>query len=162
MAPGSAALVATAAQLGYAAGVFLLVPLGETLSHRPLVVGLLGLTGLGQLGAGAAPPLAPLVGVTTVVAPILGPMATGLVADDQRGAVSGALLSGSIGGMLLSRAFVSDKGSKQRGGCGGEDDGEQHGCPQRQGRSGDRHARGTLVEHEIVVLPKRLRYHEGG
>lgn len=109
--PGSAALVATAAQLGYAAGIFLLVPLGDRLPHRPLVVALLGLTGLGLLAAGAAPALAPLlgasalVGVATVVAPILGPMAAGLVADDRRGAVSGALLSGSIGGMLLSRAF---------------------------------------------------------
>ena len=111
MAPGSAALVATAAQVGYAAGIFLLAPLGDRLQHRPLVVALLGLTGLGLLAAGAAPALPPLlcagvlVGATTVVAPILGAMAAGLVADDRRGAVSGTLLSGSIGGMLLSRAF---------------------------------------------------------
>lgn len=109
--PGSAALVATAAQVGYTAGIFLLVPLGDRLPHRPLVVALLVLTGLGLLAAGAAPGLSPLlgagvlVGATTVVAPILGPMAAGLVAVDRRGAVSGALLSGSIGGMLLSRAF---------------------------------------------------------
>jgi predicted MFS family arabinose efflux permease len=44
-----------------------------------------------------------MVGVTTVIAPIIGPMAAGLVAGDQRGMVSGTLLSGSIGGMLLSR-----------------------------------------------------------
>jgi predicted MFS family arabinose efflux permease len=111
VAPGSAALVVTAAQVGYAAGIFLLVPLGDRLPHRPLVVALLGLSVLGLLAAGAASALAPLVGagvlvgVTTVVAPILGPMAAGLVADDRRGEISGVLLSGSIGGMLLSRAF---------------------------------------------------------
>lgn len=109
--PDSAALVVTAAQIGYAAGIFLLVPLGDRLPHRPLIVSLLGLTGLGLLAAGAAPALTPLlgagllVGATTVVAPILGAMVAGLVAEDRRGAVSGALLSGSIGGMLLSRAF---------------------------------------------------------
>ena len=85
------------------------MPLGDRLPHRPLIVTLLGLTGLGLLAAGAAPALPPLVaasalvGVTTVVAPIIGPMAAGLVADDRRGVVSGTLLSGSIGGMLLSR-----------------------------------------------------------
>lgn len=105
----SAALVVTAVQFGYAAGIFLLVPLGDRLPHRPLVVTLLGLTGVGLLAASVAPALPPLigasalVGVTTVVAPIIGPMAAGLVADDQRGVVSGTLLSGSIGGMLLSR-----------------------------------------------------------
>ncbi|MFB9877824.1 MFS transporter [Planobispora siamensis] len=107
--PDAAALVVTAAQFGYAAGIFLLVPLGDRLPHRRLIVTLLALTGLGLLAAGAVPALAPLigvsalVGVTTVVAQIIGPMAMGLVADDRRGEVSGILLSGSIGGMLLSR-----------------------------------------------------------
>lgn len=108
----SAALVVTAVQIGYAAGIFLLVPLGDRLPHRWLVVTLLGLTGLGLLTACAAPAMPPLVGasalvgVTTVVAPIIGPMAAGLVAEDQRGMVSGTLLSGSIGGMLLSRTVA--------------------------------------------------------
>jgi predicted MFS family arabinose efflux permease len=109
--PDSATLVVTATQFGYAAGIFLLVPLGDRLPHRPLIVTLLGLTGLGLLAASASPALPPLVGasaligVTTVVAPIIGPMAAGLVAEDRHGVVSGTLLSGSIGGMLLSRAF---------------------------------------------------------
>ncbi|WP_431043403.1 MFS transporter [Streptomyces sp. P1-3] len=107
--PGAAALVVTAAQFGYAVGIFLLVPLGDRFRHRPLLVTLLCLTGLGLLAASAAPVLpalvgaSALVGVTTVIAPIAGPMAAGLVSDDRRGAVTGTLLSGSIGGMLLSR-----------------------------------------------------------
>jgi predicted MFS family arabinose efflux permease len=115
--PDSAALVVTATQFGYAAGIFLLVPLGDRLPHRPLVVTLLSLTGLGLLAASVAPSLPPLigasalVGVTTVVAPIIGPMAAGLVADDQRGVVSGTLLSGSIGGMLLSRTAAGTIGA---------------------------------------------------
>ncbi|MEV6976390.1 MFS transporter [Kitasatospora sp. NPDC093806] len=107
----SAAVVVTATQIGYTAGIFLLVPLGDRLPNRPLLVTLLALTGLGLLAAGCAPNLPALVaasaavGVTTVAAQIVSPMAAGLVAADRRGAVMGTLLSGSIGGMLLARTF---------------------------------------------------------
>jgi predicted MFS family arabinose efflux permease len=109
--PGSAALVVTAAQFGYAAGIFLLVPLGDRFRHRPLIVTLFGVTAIGLLAAGAAPTLAALVaasaliGCTTVVAQVIAPMAVGLVPDDRRGAVTGTLLSGAIGGILLARTF---------------------------------------------------------
>ena len=107
----AAALVVTAAQLGYAVGIFLLVPLGDRLRYRSLIVALLGATGAGLLAASAAPALpallgaSVLIGVSTVVAPVIAPLAAGLVADDRRGAVTGMMLSGSIGGMLLSRTF---------------------------------------------------------
>ncbi|WP_037896491.1 MFS transporter [Streptomyces sp. NRRL S-920] len=112
----TATLVVTATQFGYAGGIFLLVPLGDRLPCRPLLVTLLSLTGLGLLGGGLAPGLVPLigasvlVGVTTVIAPIVAPMAAGLVPKGRRGAVTGTLLSGSIGGMLLSRAFGGSLG----------------------------------------------------
>ncbi|MEU8797578.1 MFS transporter [Spirillospora sp. NPDC048819] len=111
VSPGTAALVVTAAQFGYAAGNFLLVPLGDRFPHRPLIVVMLGVTGIGLLAAAGAPGLpalvgaSALVGITTVVAPVIAPMAAGLVADDRRGAVMGTLLSGSIGGILLARTF---------------------------------------------------------
>lgn len=107
--PASAALVVTATQFGYAAGIFFLVPLGDRLRHRRLIVSLLVLTGIGLLAAGVAPTVVPLlgasaaIGMTTVVAPIIAPMAAGMVAQERRGVVMGTLLSGSIGGMLLSR-----------------------------------------------------------
>ena len=106
-----AALVTTATQAGYAAGLFLLVPLGDRVPHRPLLVTLLGLTGAGLLAAGLSPGLGPLiavsalVGLTTVVPQLVIPMAAGLVPDDRRGAVTGLLLSGLVAGILLARAF---------------------------------------------------------
>jgi predicted MFS family arabinose efflux permease len=109
--PASAALVVTATQFGYTAGIFLLVPLSDRFAHRRLIVTLLALAGFGLLAAAAAPGLPALiaatafVGATTVVAPVIGPMAAGLAPADRRGAVSGMLLSGSIGGMLLSRVL---------------------------------------------------------
>ncbi|MDI3404697.1 MFS transporter [Streptomyces cavernicola] len=109
--PDAAALAVTATQVGYAAGNFLLVPLGDRLPHRRLLATLLGLTGLGLLAAGLAPTLPVLAaasgaaGLTSVAAPVIGPLAAGLVAPDRRGEVSGMLAGGAIGGMLLSRAF---------------------------------------------------------
>ena len=109
--PDSAALVVTAAQFGYAAGIFLLVPLGDRFPHRPLIVAMLAVTGAALLCAAAAPGLAVLVGasavvgVATVVAQVVAPMAAGLAAEDRRGAVMGTLLAGSIGGILLARTF---------------------------------------------------------
>ena len=110
--PAAAALVVTATQLGYTAGIFLLVPLADRVPHRTLIVTLLALSGLSLLAAGAAPGLAvlvaasALVGTTTVAAQVIAPMAAGLVPENRRGVVTGTLLSGSIGGILLARAFA--------------------------------------------------------
>jgi predicted MFS family arabinose efflux permease len=107
----SAALVTTCSQLGYAAGVFLLVPLGDRLRHRRLVTTLLVLTAGGLVLAGTATALpvlavaSVLIGLTTVVPQILIPMAAGLAAPERRGEVTGTLLSGLIGGILLARTF---------------------------------------------------------
>jgi predicted MFS family arabinose efflux permease len=107
----SAAGVVTATQFGYAAGLFFLVPLGDRLVHRRLLAVLLGITGVGLVVAGSAPTLPALaaasvvVGAATVVPQIIIPMAAGLVAPERRGAVTGTLLSGLIGGILLARAF---------------------------------------------------------
>ncbi|MEV7598797.1 MFS transporter [Kitasatospora sp. NPDC089797] len=114
--PASAALAVTCAQLGYAAGIFLLVPLGDRLRHRPLACTLLLVTAGGLVLAGTAtglPVLATasaLVGAATVVPQILIPMAAGLAAPERRGAVTGTLLSGLIGGILLARTFSGTLG----------------------------------------------------
>ena len=109
--PGAATLVVTAVQAGYTAGMFLVVPLGDRFRHRPLVVTLLVLTGLALAAASAAPALpalvgaSALIGLSTVAAQVIAPMTAGLVPGERRGAAFGALMSGSLGGMLLSRAF---------------------------------------------------------
>lgn len=114
--PDAASLAVTATQIGYTAGMFLLVPLGDRLPSRSFLVVLLALTGMGLLAAGCAPTLplliaaSALIGLTTVAAQVVGPLAAGLVAADRRGAVIGILLSGSIGGMLLARAFSGSLG----------------------------------------------------
>ncbi|MFI2037360.1 MFS transporter [Streptomyces bottropensis] len=108
---GAATVLATVTQFGYAVGIFLLVPLGDRLPRRPLISALLAVTALALLAAGLAPAIGPLlaagavVGVATVVPQILLPMAAGLVGPERRGAVTGTLQAGLIGGILLARAF---------------------------------------------------------
>jgi predicted MFS family arabinose efflux permease len=104
-----AALLVTATQIGYAAGLVLLVPLGDLLDRRRLVSRLLILTALGLGGAAASPSLGVLalalgvVGVTSVVAQILVPFASALASEDERGRVVGQVMSGLLMGILLAR-----------------------------------------------------------
>ncbi|MFG2128655.1 MFS transporter [Streptomyces sp. NPDC048751] len=108
---GTATTLATLTQLGYAVGIFLLVPLGDRLPRRPLITVLLTVTSVALLTAGLAPGIGlllaagTLVGLATVVPQVLLPMAAGLVAPERRGSVIGTLQAGLIGGILLARAF---------------------------------------------------------
>jgi predicted MFS family arabinose efflux permease len=108
---GSAALVTTTAQLGYVVGIFFIVPLGDRIARRPLIVTLFGLVAAGLLLSGIAPSLAilcilsALVGASTVVAQIVIPMGADLASGENGASVVGALQSGLIGGILLARTF---------------------------------------------------------
>lgn len=103
----------TATQLGYAAGMVLLVPLGDRVENRRLVSVLLGVTMVALVAAGAAPDFAVLLvaalvaGSTSVVAQILVPFAAGLATDGARGRVVGRVMSGLLAGILLSRTVGS-------------------------------------------------------
>jgi predicted MFS family arabinose efflux permease len=98
--PGAAAGIVTAAQVGYTAGLFLLVPLGDRVPYRRLLTTLLLVTSGALLVAAAMPALPPLIavslmiGTATVVAPVIGPMVAGMVPASRQGVTSGLLLSG--------------------------------------------------------------------
>jgi predicted MFS family arabinose efflux permease len=104
-----AALLVTATQIGYAAGLILLVPLGDLVDRRRLVSRLLLVTVVGLAAAAAAHSLGVLalalgvVGVTSVVAQILVPFASALASEDERGRVVGQVMSGLLMGILVAR-----------------------------------------------------------
>lgn len=109
---GSAATsVATMAQVGYALGIFFLVPLGDRLSRRPLVAGLFGLVAIGLFLSGTLSSLpllytfSAVVGAATVVPQVLIPMAADLADKKNAASVVGMLQGGLLGGILLARAF---------------------------------------------------------
>jgi predicted MFS family arabinose efflux permease len=106
---GTAGLLVTASQVGYAIGLVLLVPLGDLLERRRLVTSILLLTALALAATAAAPSFISLaaalavVGVTSVVAQILLPMASTLAAERERGQVVGKVMSGLLVGILVAR-----------------------------------------------------------
>jgi predicted MFS family arabinose efflux permease len=106
---GSAGLVVTFSQIGYATGLALLVPLGDLLSRRRLVPVFLVITTTALVTAAAAPnvgvliAVALIIGAGSVVAQILVPMAASMADDDHRGRVVGTVMSGLLLGILLAR-----------------------------------------------------------
>jgi predicted MFS family arabinose efflux permease len=106
---GTAGLLVTASQVGYAIGLVLLVPLGDLLERRKLVTRILVVTALALAATAAAPSFTLLagglavVGVTSVVAQILVPMASTLAAEPEKGRVVGKVMSGLLVGILVAR-----------------------------------------------------------
>jgi predicted MFS family arabinose efflux permease len=106
---GAAGLLVTASQVGYAAGLVLLVPLGDLLDRRRMVARMLLVAATGLGVAAAAPSFAVLaaaiavVGVTSVVAQMLVPLAGTLAPEHERGKVVGSVMSGLLLGILLAR-----------------------------------------------------------
>ena len=106
---GTAGLLVTASQVGYAAGLVLLVPIGDLLERRALVTRILIVTALALAATAATPSFVVLVGalavvgLTSVVAQILVPMASYLAAEHERGKVLGNVMSGLLVGILLAR-----------------------------------------------------------
>ena len=106
---GTAGLLVTASQVGYAAGLVLLVPLGDLFERRRLITRILLITALALAATAAAPSFGLLaaallvVGVTSVVAQILVPLASTLAAERERGRVVGKVMSGLLVGILVAR-----------------------------------------------------------
>jgi predicted MFS family arabinose efflux permease len=109
---GSASLLVTVGQLGYAAGLLFIVPAGDIMRRRPLLTGMLAFCAITLAGAALAPNLAVLAGavalccVTSVVVQMLVPYAATLASDNQRSRVIGTLMGGLLIGILLSRTFA--------------------------------------------------------
>ncbi|MGW3480871.1 MFS transporter [Rhodococcus indonesiensis] len=104
--------VVTAGQIGYAAGLALLVPLGDMVERRRLLRRMLVLTAAGLLVMAWAPSwqilavTAVLVSTGSVVGQILVPFAASLARDDERGRVIGNVMTGLLLGILLSRVVA--------------------------------------------------------
>ena len=106
---GSAGLLVTVSQIGYAAGLVMLVPLGDLVDRRRLVVRLLAVTAVAMALAAVAPDFGVLAvglgvaSVTSVVVQILVPFASTLAPEAERGRIVGTVMSGLLTGILLAR-----------------------------------------------------------
>lgn len=106
----TAGLLITATQIGYAVGVFFLVPLGDIANRKRIIPAFMLLAAL-MLGLSAFAPSFPvllitltLVGASTVSGQFLAPLAGDLATDEQRGRVLGSVASGLLLGIMIARA----------------------------------------------------------
>ncbi len=108
-----AGLVAMASLLGYAAGLFFLVPLADLMENRQLVLRML----LSALLMAVAAAFAPtgwslliflfLLGAACSAIQILVPIAAAMAPPEHRGRVIGNVMSGVMVGILVSRPLAS-------------------------------------------------------
>ncbi|MHB1173593.1 MAG: MFS transporter [Sulfuriferula sp.] len=109
--PAAVSVVPTATQLGYAAGLLLLVPLGDSMERRRLIVATTLCSVLMMFGVAFAPTLgwltlaSFLLGAVSVVPQLAVPFAAHLAAPEQRGRIVGIVMSGLLVGILLSRTL---------------------------------------------------------
>jgi predicted MFS family arabinose efflux permease len=110
---GAATLVVTMTQLGYAIGLLFLLPLGDLLNNRKLTSRTMIATAVALAVAAVSPDfglfvaVSVLVGLTSVVAQILVPLASHLAPEENRGKVVGQVMSGLLLGILLARTVSS-------------------------------------------------------
>ncbi|OSM94680.1 MFS transporter [Lonsdalea populi] len=112
LSPNQAGFIVTAAQLGYAVGLLLLVPLGDMLERRGLIVGMSLLSAAGMLITASSSSLwvmilgTALTGMFSVAAQVLVPLAATLASPETRGKVIGTVMSGLLLGILLARTLA--------------------------------------------------------
>lgn len=110
--PARVGFIVTISQLGYGLGLLLIVPLGDLMERRGLVVGMTLLAAAGLVLTALAPSMTlvlvgtALTGLFSVVAQILVPFAATLAAPERRGKAVGTVMSGLLLGVLLARTVA--------------------------------------------------------
>ncbi len=106
-------LVMTLMQIGYGLGLVFVVPLGDLIENRRLIVVILLLNAVALLGLAFTSTIsaffvfALLVGITTATVQIIIPFSAHLAPARQRGQVVGNVMSGLLMGIMLSRPVAS-------------------------------------------------------
>jgi predicted MFS family arabinose efflux permease len=113
LAPQAAGLIVTMSQIGYGAGLMFIVPLGDLIENRRLVLASVALSAVALAAAAFAPSAAVFlvcagaIGLGSVAVQILVPLAAHLAPDATRGRVVGMVSSGLMIGIMLARPVSS-------------------------------------------------------
>jgi len=113
LSPAAAGLIVTLTQVGYTLGLLFVVPLGDLLENRRLIVVALGIASVALLAAAFATSAAVFltaalaIGLSSVVAQVLVPFAAHLSSEAERGHTVGKVVSGLLLGVMLARPAAS-------------------------------------------------------
>lgn len=106
-------LIVTLTQIGYGLGLFFLVPLGDLVENRKLILIMMGVVTAALIAAGLATTPLPFlaaslsIGLGAVAVQMIVPFAAGLAPDHARGKVVGNVMSGLMVGIMLARPISS-------------------------------------------------------
>jgi predicted MFS family arabinose efflux permease len=106
---GLASLIITATQVGYAAGLLLVVPLGDLHPRRLLVVRIFGVAAVALVACALSPDIwvfglaSIAVGTASVAGQVMIPFAADLAQPERRGRVVARIMTGLLLGILLAR-----------------------------------------------------------
>ena len=107
----STSLLITLIQTGYVIGLFFILPLGDLFVRRNLIVTIFVIAAAAMAGASFVHSFAffavltVVIGLSSVAGQIIIPFGADLAPDAQRGRVVGKLMTGLLGGVLLSRTL---------------------------------------------------------
>lgn len=111
ISPEKASLLPAVSQVGYAAGMLLLAPLGDLIDRKRLILFKSALLFIALLAAAAAPVLSVLLAASLALG-LLGsvgqdfiPLAAQQATEARRGRTIGLVTAGLLGGVLLSRTL---------------------------------------------------------
>jgi predicted MFS family arabinose efflux permease len=106
-------LVVTLTQIGFGMGLVLIVPLGDLVENKRLILSAIGLASLALLGAGLAAhtmtflAAAFCIGLGSVAVQVLVPYVSHMAPEAIRGRVVGNVMSGVMLGIMLARPVAS-------------------------------------------------------
>lgn len=109
---GSAGYLVTLTQIGYALGLVFLLPLGDLLERRGLIVWLSAASVIGLALVAVSPSgywlfaTSLVIGALSTLAQVLVPLAASLASPEQRGTIVGTVMSGLLLGILLARTVA--------------------------------------------------------
>jgi len=109
--PHSTGLIVTLTQIGYGLGIIGLVPLGDVVNKKKLILGKLAALLLALVAAGCAHTVVGLllahiaIGIFSTAAQDFVPLAAELAPVERRGQIIGTVMSGLLLGILASRTF---------------------------------------------------------
>jgi predicted MFS family arabinose efflux permease len=106
-------LIVTLTQIGYGLGLLLIVPLGDLMENRRLILIMIGVATVSLLAAGLSTSSAPFlaaslaIGLASTAVQMIVPFAANLAPDSHRGRVVGNVMSGLMIGIMMARPVSS-------------------------------------------------------